>query len=79
MSTSPPQCGPTYLYNGDRVGCFCLLGVNIAVDTRWVGPGLSEGDEGTEPGDIKQSQVEPRPTSSRKDKLRLVVQVVELT
>ena len=54
-----------YLENGERVGCLSLLGVDITVDTRLVEPGFSEGNEGTQPGDVKQPQVEPRPASSR--------------
>ena len=59
--------GPRYLYNSERVGRLPLLDLDISVDTVWVGPGLGEGDEGTEGGDVEQPQVEPWSTSGRTD------------
>ena len=57
-----------YLCNVDRFCCLSLLSGDITVDARWVEPGLGEGDEGTETGNIKQSHVEPRPASSKREK-----------
>ena len=54
-----------HLYNSERFVSLSLLGLNITVDTSRVGPGLCEGDEGTQTGDVKQSEVEPRPASTR--------------